>query len=314
MSISRPVSPEPHPALHRAIHAVLLGAALLGLPEDTRAASAKAPVPLSAYVDTAGSPSFEDRFAAFDHGTDQSLTDKPHRWRTVYGYGGALSMSNRHMSSTSFASDAGFSGLRAARPGPRPLGLDPFVHRPGLLTIQARRTPDDLRLLTWNKPFYGGVITTKFSFAQRYGYFEIEARLPAGKGMWPAFWLMPVDGNWPDAGEIDVMENLGDPRSVYCTVIAGAGKVSRKIALDFDASSGFHRYGALWRPDVIIWFVDGREVSRAPTPPALTQRKAYLIANLAVGGSWGGFPDKTTPFPGRYDIRRISVWPLPPRR
>ncbi|WP_189621577.1 glycoside hydrolase family 16 protein [Novosphingobium colocasiae] len=284
------------------------------------AQEARAGAPLSSYIDTSARPAFEDRFATFDHGTDQAPPLQPHRWRTVYGYGGAFSMANRHMSSTSFGSDAAFAGLSAGgpgtgpgagpAPGPRPLGLDPFVHRPGMLTIMAHRTPDRARLLAWNKPYYGGIITTKFSFAQRYGYFEIDARLPVGKGMWPAFWLMPIDGAWPESGEIDVFEGLGDPRSVYCTVIAGRTKVSRRIRLSFDASAGFHRYGVLWRPDVIVWFIDGREVSRAATPPALTRTSAYLIANLAIGGAWGGFPDAKTVFPGRYAIRRISVWPL----
>ena len=169
----------------------------------------------------------------------------------------------------------------------------------------------EARALAWNKPFYGGAITSKFSFSQKYGYFEIEARLPAGKGMWPAFWLMPVGGSWPDDGEIDIFEGLGDPHTIFCTVIAGPHKKTMRIRLDFDVSSGFHRYGVLWRSEETIWYVDRKPVVRAPTPAALTTQEAYVIANLAVGGSWGGYPDGTTRFPGRYEVRRITVWPLP---
>jgi beta-glucanase (GH16 family) len=141
--------------------------------------------------------------------------------------------------------------------------------------------------------------------------FEIEARLPLGKGMWPAFWLMPVDGTWPEAGEIDVLEGLGDPRTIFCTVIAGQRKQTKRVRLPFDASTGYHRYGVLWGPKELTWFVDRQPVATAPTPPALNERDVYMIANLAVGGAWGGYPDQSTKFPGRYEIRRITAWPYP---
>jgi len=256
-----------------------------------------------------GQPSFEENFDKFDHGTDQARMPRSHRWRTVFGYGGAVSVSNRQMSAASFAADRQFSGMTTSGPGRRSLGLDPFAHEPGQLTILADRTPQNLRKLAWNKPYYGGAITTKFSFEQKYGYFEIEARLPAGKGMWPAFWLMPVEGSWPEAGEIDVFEGLGDPRTIFCTVIAGKQKKTTRVRLGFDASAGFHRYGVLWGPRQLVWFVDRQAVASAPTPDALTMQKAYLIANLAVGGAWGGYPDQSTAFPGRYQLRRITAWP-----
>ncbi|KMS50863.1 glycoside hydrolase [Novosphingobium barchaimii LL02] len=258
-----------------------------------------------------GTPSFDEQFNMFDSGTDQQRPKRPHRWRTVYGYGGPHSVSNRQMSSGSFASDASFMGMTPSPLGRVPLGLDPFLFERGQLTILAQRTPQHLRAMTWNKPYYGGAITTKFSFAQKYGYFEIEARLPAGKGMWPAFWLMPLKGTWPDTGEIDIMEGLGDPRTIYCTVIAGKGKKTTRVRLNFDASAAFHRYGLLWGPSELIWFVDRKPVAKVPTPRVLTTQKAYMIANLAIGGAWGGYPDKSTRFPGRYEVRRITAWPHP---
>jgi hypothetical protein len=262
-------------------------------------------------LDRLGAPVFDERFATFDHGADQTRPRRPHRWRTVYGYGGAGSISNRQMSAGSFASDVDFAGVIGQKAGAQALHLDPFRHELGQLTILAQRTPQAARPLVWNKPYYGGAITTKFSFTQRYGYFEIEARLPAGKGMWPAFWLMPVDGPWPDTGEIDVFEGLGDPRVVYCTVIAGKLKKTTRVQLAFDASAGFHRYGVLWGAREIVWFIDRKPVARAPTPPVLTRRDGYMIANLAVGGAWGGYPDATTRFPGRYEVRRITAWRHP---
>ncbi|MGF7155687.1 glycoside hydrolase family 16 protein [Novosphingobium gossypii] len=258
-----------------------------------------------------GTPSFDERFRAFDHGTDQTRPRNPHRWRTVYGHGGAGSIANRQMSAGSFAADPEFAGVARSGAGRRTLGLNPFQHRPGQLTILARKTPETLRPLAWDKPYYGGAITTKFSFAQKYGYFEIEAKLPVGKGMWPAFWLMPAGGNWPGDGEIDVVEGLGNPRTIFCTVIAGKHKQSLRVRLAFDASAGFHRYGVLWSERELMWFVDRKVVARAPTPAALTTQPAYMIANLAVGGSWGGYPDGGTAWPGEYAIRRVTVWPYP---
>jgi len=267
-----------------------------------------------------GRPTFDERFATFDHGVDQQrpvAPRRPHRWRTVYGYGGADAISNRQMSATSFASDKWFSGMGPHVVAGKPLRLDPFVHHRRQLTIIGRPVPSRLREGVWNKPFYGGAITTKFSFAQRFGYFEIVARLPAGKGMWPAFWLMPVDGVWPQAGEIDIVEGLGDPRTIFCTVIAGKTQVQAKVRLDFDASAAFHRYGLLWTPETLTWYVDRLRVAATATPPELRDRDMYMIANLAIGGAWGGYPDAQTRFPARYTIRRITAWPLPqgqPRR
>lgn len=272
---------------------------------------AAAPVAQMDRLGWLAAPSFDERFDTFDHGTDQACPPRPHRWRTVFGHGGPTSASNRQMSAGSFASDAGFTGVVAATPGKKPLGLDPFVHDHRRLTILARPTPAHLRPSVWNKPYYGGAITTKFSFAQQFGYFEIEARLPKGKGMWPAFWLMPLDGAWPDAGEIDVFEGLGDPHTVFCTVIAGNRKKTTRVRLSFDASADFHRYGVLWGPKELVWFIDRKPVASAPTPYALTRQKAYLIANIAVGGAWGGYPDETTRFPGQYTIRQITAWPYP---
>ncbi|QDK31761.1 family 16 glycosylhydrolase [Sphingomonas sp. IC081] len=286
-----------------------LGGALL----LTSAAPTAAPPPTTAplpHLPPLAAPAFDERFEQFDHGTDQARPARPHRWRTVYGHGGGLAISNREMSASSFASDAAFTGVNGGVAGAVPLGLDPFVFRRGELTILGQPTPERLRPRVWGKPYYGGAITTRFSFAQKFGYFEIEARLPAGKGMWPAFWLLPVKGTWPDAGEIDVFEGLGNPHEIHCTAIAGKQRTTRRIALAFDASRDFHRYGVLWTPRTITWFVDREAVASTATPAPLTQESAYLIANLAVGGSWPGQPDASTPFPGRYAIRRITVWPL----
>lgn len=260
-----------------------------------------------------GRPTFVEDFRTFDRGVDQTRPARPHRWRMVSGSGGAMSPHNRSMSGTSVAMDPGFAGVRDGRPGPRALGIDPFEWRPGgPLTIKAVRTPPDALPYLWNKPYASGQAMTKFSFAQRFGYFEIEAILPKGKGMWPAFWMLPVEGQWPKNGELDIFESLGDPRVIYCTVISSTQKkVMKKVVLPFDASAGYHRYGAAYDRNEIVWYVDRREVMRTATPADMKTQPMYLRMNLAVGGSWGGQPDANTVFPGRYTIRRVSAWQLP---
>lgn len=290
-------------------------AALLTFSLMIAAAASPPAQPLPKSIDTSqwGTPSFIEDFKTFDQGVDQAKPAHPHRWRTVAGHGGPLDPNNRSMSGTSFGSDREFAGVSGGKVGSTPLGLDPFELEPGRsLTITAHRTPSDIVARTWNKPYYGGKITTKFSFSQLFGYFEIEAKLPAGKGMWPAFWLMPVEGTWPQNGELDILEGLGDPHIVFCTVISGKQpQAQKRVTLPFDASASFHRYGAAWGPKEIVWYIDGREVFRTATPADMKTTPMYIIANLAVGGAWGGYPTAETIFPGRYVIKRITAWRLP---
>ena len=94
--------------------------------------------------------------------------------------------------------------------------VNPFQLSNGLLTIEAARNayPDDPK--TAGRAYTTGVITSEPSFSQRYGYFEIRTQLPAGSGLWPAFWMVPADHAVPF--ELDVMENHGsDPNTIYCT-------------------------------------------------------------------------------------------------
>ena len=88
-----------------------------------------------------------------------------------------------------------------------PLGLDPFRIRNGILSIVASRTPPEFKEVLFNNEYVSGILTTQGWFAQKYGYFEIRAKVPIGTGVWPAFWLLADDGGWPP--EIDVLEGRG---------------------------------------------------------------------------------------------------------
>lgn len=193
------------------------------------------------------------------------------------------------------------------------LGLDPFEVENGVLTITAQPAPTALKSQLGNLDYTSGIITSEQSFSMQYGYFEIRAQMPEGKGLWPAFWMLTADGEWPP--EIDVIETLGhDPDGLYGTThyTDASGKKTMNNAVVsqglFDSSDGFHTYGVEWGPEQIVWYYDGIEVGRAAN--ICFDQPMYMIANLAVGGYWPGNPDSTTPFPAEMKIDWIRAYAL----
>jgi beta-glucanase (GH16 family) len=192
---------------------------------------------------------------------------------------------------------------------------NPFGVAEGALQITARPADPALRPAVGGQSYTSGILTTEHAFSQTYGYFEMRAEMPAGRGLWPAFWLLPTDGTWPP--ELDVMEMLGhDTRTLHTTVhsrVAGnapswVGHFESTAATTVpDMASGFHTYGALWGRDRIAWYVDGKEVFRAATPPDM-HKPMYMVANLAVGGDWPGGPDGATAFPATMTIDYIRAY------
>ena len=160
--------------------------------------------------------------------------------------------------------------------------------------------------------YCSGLVSSHASFAQEYGYFEIRAKVPAGQGLWPAFWLLPVTTEWPP--EIDVFEILGDePRTVHMHVhYEDASGRHQDNGTAFrspdDFSRDYHTFAVKWGPERIVWYVDGVERHRAEGKRASPNGRMYLIANLAVGGDWPGAPDETTAFPASFDIDYVRVY------
>lgn len=185
----------------------------------------------------------------------------------------------------------------------------------GLLTLQARKQRIKTSKGTFN--YTSGFIdsdrdtnttATQAKFDFQYGYVEVRARVPAGKGLWPAFWMLPSDHS--TSHEIDIMEILGDrPDKTYMTLHYGSQSVGSSWAvLNTDFSKGFHTYAVDWTPDYIAWYIDGVEQYRVTDQSILPNKRFFLIANLQVGGSWPGSPDASTVFPANYDIDYIRVW------
>jgi beta-glucanase (GH16 family) len=163
-----------------------------------------------------------------------------------------------------------------------------------------------------------GRITTQGKEDFTYGRFEARAKVPAGQGYLPAFWLMATDegnyGQWPRCGEIDIMEVMGQNTSKsYHTIHYGYNSGSghkenqgTKVLSDGSFSDEYHTYRVDWDPGQITWYVDDEQVystndwytgtddDNQITYPAPFDQDFYVILNLAVGGSWVGYPDDDT--------------------
>jgi beta-glucanase (GH16 family) len=194
--------------------------------------------------------------------------------------------------------------LGAVKIGAHPASaLDPFVVRNGVLDIVAQPAPAALSDALGGFRYTSGLITTQPSFSQTYGYFEMRAKLPSGKGVWPAFWLLPADLSWPP--ELDVMESIGDPSLVWTTAHS---KVADRAGDKHQIAPGvFHVFAVSWDEKELVWYVDGKEVQRQPTPPDMN-KPMYMLANVAVGGNWPGAPDASTPWPARMSIDYIRAY------
>ncbi len=180
---------------------------------------------------------------------------------------------------------------------------DAFNIKDNALIIQAQREKRA------DKNYTSGVITSLDKFSFQYGYVEVYAKIPKGRGLWPAFWLLSNTQN--DRSEIDIFENIGhDPTTLYMTTHFvndnGSPAFSQGKYRGVDYSAGYHIYAVDWQADRIIWYIDGveryRETNNIPHEPL------YLLANLAVGGKWPGNPDPKTVFPANYQIDYIRVY------
>lgn len=277
----------------RLVLAALASAAIFG---GLSASSAQEGSPLRATPD--GRPLvmvFNEEFDTFRPWRGRSSV-----WRTTYGDGTHQGLDRRSLppnGELQLYVDPDIQGPRGS------LGLNPFSINRSVLEITAVPTPRELRPLLNNYAYMSGVITTQPSFSQTYGYFEMRARLPRGKGLWPAFWLLPADLSWPP--EIDVMESIGDPSQAFVTTHSKVRKLEgfeRRIAPDM-----FHVFAASWDERNVIWYIDGREVGRHPTPDDM-HKPMFMLANLAVGGHWPGSPDASTRFPAKYEIDYIRAY------
>lgn len=207
---------------------------------------------------------------------------------------------------------------RYAGRGLTPLGLDPFKVDNGILSIVASRTPPELKHVLFDNEYISGILTTQSAFTQKYGYFEIRAKIPAGIGVWPAFWMLADDGGWPP--EIDIMEGRGQrPDTMVMTTHWRNPTTGLVNSCGFDftvptAMTEFHTYGALWQRDRITYYIDRKPVADIAGPPGYNN-PAYMIVNLAMGAKnfqGVGFVSAESPATVAFEIDRISAYQIDP--
>jgi hypothetical protein len=208
-----------------------------------------------------------------------------------------------------------------------PAPYDPLSVAGGVLSITARPAPAGCPLpyvsgcLETSKGFFydpAAVRAARPGFEQKYGYWEIRARVPRAKGVWPAFWLNGGKLGPSDAqGELDIFEMIGDG-VVYQTGHDWWADThtfeSRGVQPGFDHAAAFHTYSLAWSATAITWYIDG--VATCSASPALVARyrdlcgPMFLVMNIAIGGDWPGAPDASTAWPQAMDIDYVRTWAL----
>ena len=178
-------------------------------------------------------------------------------------------------------------------------------------------------------------------FTKQYGRFEVRARVPWGKGLWPALWMLPQDdayGTWAASGEIDIMEIVGErPQEYLGSIHFGSTFPKRELVThvhpfaDGGSVSDFHVYAVEWEPGEIRWLVDGvpwatqrfwwsssrlragkgvlpRSARDLNPWPAPFDKPFYLLMNVAVGGNFPGVPSPETRFPAELIVDYVRVY------
>ena len=188
----------------------------------------------------------------------------------------------------------------------------------GILIIEARREPMQ------NSQYTSARMVTRDRGDWLYGRIEVRAKMPYGRGTWPAVWMLPTDwdyGGWPHSGEIDIMEHVGfDHGRVHGTVHTGAfnhmqGTQRGASTVVPDLHEAFYTYAIEWDEDRIRWFVDDAEYyaferqdewGSAEWP---FDRRFHLILNIAIGGNWGGQQGIDNDiFPQRMEVEYVRVY------
>lgn len=184
-----------------------------------------------------------------------------------------------------------------------------FTVKDGILSIRCEDEPayyDGAK-----RDYRSGMMTTTGKFSQTYGRFEARCRVPKGRGLWPAFWMLPEPPAWPP--EIDILEVLcHEPDKVYMSShwinpkdeYNSLSQTGEYKGVDF--SDGFHTIAVEWEEKEIRWYVDG--IERHRTSKNVPNVPMFLLLNLAVGGDWAKAPDAKTVFPAKFQIDYVRVW------
>lgn len=189
----------------------------------------------------------------------------------------------------------------------------------GKLTITAKKENSN------GMSYSSARLVTRNKLDVLYGRFEISAKLPTGRGTWPAIWMLPTDrayGEWPKSGEIDIMEHVGyDQNNVHFTTHTEAyyfkintQKTSTRMIAD--ASTAFHKYRVDWTPYAVRGYFDDQLVFTFVNEGKGYKvwpfdKRFHLLINLAIGGDWGGAQGiDDSIFPQKYEIDYVKYYKM----
>ena len=163
----------------------------------------------------------------------------------------------------------------------------------------------------WDMPYVSGLLSSFHCFKQTYGYFEVRAKFPRGRGLHPGIGLYRnPDTSLED--EIDLIETIGaDTQGVYISLHYGDGPkdfVSQKVRA-YDAGARMVTHGLLWTPKSLTWFQNDLQVGASVPTRASQHDPMSLIINLGVGGNWAGAPDPQA-FPARLLVEGVRAYAL----
>ncbi len=203
--------------------------------------------------------------------------------------------------------------------------LQNYTNRPENVIVQ-----DGNLVISARSESFGGAnftsarLKTQNIFDQKYGRFEARIKLPFGKGLWPAFWMLGSnieEVSWPQCGEIDIMEYLGNkPTEVFGTIhgpgFAGANSIGKKYNLTADRfDNDFHVFGVEWTENYINWYVDDVLYSQITKEDVeekggewVFDNSFFMILNIAIGGNLPGSPNASTVFPQQMLVDYVRVY------
>ncbi|WP_143307081.1 glycoside hydrolase family 16 protein [Chitinophaga vietnamensis] len=189
----------------------------------------------------------------------------------------------------------------------------------GVLTITAKKEDRE------NRHYTSARMVTKGKGDFLYGRFEIKAKLPAGKGTWPAIWMLPTDwayGGWPNSGEVDIMEHVGyDPDVIHISAhtLAYYFKINtqKTSTKKIDgATTTFHVYRMDWTPYALRGYIDDQLVFQFANEGKGFEvwpfdKRFHLLLNIAVGGDWGGAQGvDDSIFPAKMEVDYVRVYKM----
>lgn len=164
--------------------------------------------------------------------------------------------------------------------------------------------------------YTSGRIITSGKKEFTYGRIDIRAKMPVGKGIWPALWMLGSNislVSWPACGEIDIMEYLGHENfKVYGTAHYDDGG-HKYQGSSYSLTSGnyaekFHVFSLVWQENSMVWYVDYQKFYQFSKVGSPFNNKFFFIMNVAVGGNWPGSPDNTTTFPQSMVVDYVRVF------